>query len=87
MTSPQAHWRQGRSTHPLERVNKEIRRRTDVVGIFPSDDSVLRLVTMLLCDQSDEWCVGRRSFSQASMKLLAAFEAGTSTGLVEVAAK
>ena len=87
MTFPQAHWRQIRSTNPLERLNKEIRRRTDVVGIFPSDDSVLRLVTMLLCDQSDEWCVGRRYFSQESMKHLAAPERDAVASLVEVAAK
>ena len=74
MTFPRAHWRQIRSTNPRERLNKEIRRRTDVVGIFPSDESVLRLVTMRLCDQSDEWCVGRRYFGQESMKLLAAAE-------------
>lgn len=71
MGFPAAHWRQIRSTNPLERLNKEIRRRTDVVGIFPNDASVLRLVAMLLLEQNDEWLVGRRYFSLESMRLLA----------------
>jgi len=71
MGFPAAHWRQIRSTNPLERLNKEIRRRTDVVGIFPNDPSVLRLVAMLLLEQNDEWLVGRRYFSLESMALLA----------------
>lgn len=70
MSFPQAHWRQIRSTNPLERLNKEIRRRTDVVGIFPNDAALLRLVTMLLVEQNDEWIVGRRYFSLESMRLL-----------------
>jgi putative transposase len=70
MSFPPAHWRQIRSTNPLERLNKEIRRRTDVVGIFPNDASLLRLVTMLLAEQNDEWLVGRRYFSIESMKQL-----------------
>jgi putative transposase len=64
---PEKHWRQLKSTDPLERLNREIRRRTDVVGIFPNDASVLRLVTMLLVEQNDEWAVGRRDFSEGSM--------------------
>jgi len=67
MQFPDKHWRQIKSTNPLERLNKEIRRRTDVVGIFPNDASVLRLVTMLLVEQNDEWAVGRRYFSLESM--------------------
>lgn len=70
MAFPEKHWRQIRSTNPLERQNREIRRRTDVVGIFPSDVSALRLVTMLLVEQNDEWAVNRRYFSQESMQLL-----------------
>ena len=68
MHFPEPHWRQIKSTNPLERLNKEIRRRTNVVGIFPNDPSVLRLVTMLLVEQNDEWAVAaRRYFSLESM--------------------
>lgn len=70
MTFPQAHWRQLHSTNPLERINKEIRRRTRVVGIFPNDASIVRLVGMLLIEQNDEWAVGRRYFSLNSMAKL-----------------
>ena len=69
---PESHRRQIRSTNPLERLNKELRRRTRVVGIFPTDNSVLRLVGMLLVEQHEEWTAGdRRYFSAGSMKLLA----------------
>lgn len=68
LSFPQTHWKQVRSTNPLERLNKEIRRRTDVVGIFPNDASLLRLVTMLLVEQQEEWSVGRRYFSLESMQ-------------------
>ena len=70
MSFPQQHWRQLHSTNPLERLNKEIRRRTDVVGIFPNDASTLRLIGMLLVEQNDEWAVSRRYFSLSSMKLV-----------------
>ena len=66
-TFPPAHRRQIRSTNPHERLNKEIRRRTDVVGIFPTRASLLRLVGMLLAEQDDEWAVGRAYFSAESM--------------------
>lgn len=69
-TFPEKHWRQIHSTNPLERQNREIRRRTDVVGIFPHAASAQRLITMLLIEQNDEWCVGRRYFSLESMGLL-----------------
>jgi len=59
-TFPKAHWRQIHSTNPLERLNKEIKRRTRVVGIFPNDDSIKRLVGALLLEQNDEWTVSRR---------------------------
>jgi transposase-like protein len=70
---PEPHRRQIRSTNPLERLNKELRRRTRVVGIFPTDGSVVRLVGMLLVEQHEEWTAGdRRYFSTNSMKLLSA---------------
>lgn len=69
---PQAHWRQIWSTNPLERLNREIKRRIDVVGIFPNDAAVVRLVGALLMEQDDEWLAGRRYFSTASMEPLRA---------------
>jgi hypothetical protein len=63
---PAAHWSKLRSTNPLERFNKEIGRRTDVVGIFPDDRSLIRLVGMLCLEQNDEWLVGRRYLSAAT---------------------
>jgi transposase-like protein len=73
---PEAHRRQIRSTNPLERLNKELRRRVRVVGIFPDNAAVLRLVAMLLVEQHDEWAASdRRYFSASSMKLLHAPEA------------
>jgi transposase-like protein len=67
---PADHWRKLRSTNPLERVNREIGRRTDVVGIFPDDASLIRLATMLVIEQNDEWLVGRRYLSAGSMEPL-----------------
>ena len=64
---PADHRRKIRSTNPLERFNREIGRRTDVVGIFPDDRSLIRLASMLAIEQNDEWLVGRRYPSAASM--------------------
>jgi len=68
MAFPAEHWRQIHSTNPLERLNKEIRRRTRVVGIFPSRASLLRLVSAVLAEQDDEWQAAERGyFSKESM--------------------
>jgi len=64
---PSDHWPKLRSTNPLERVNREIGRRTDVVGIFPNDRSLIRLAASVVIEQNDEWLVGRRYLSNHSL--------------------
>jgi len=70
MDFPPAHWRQIRSTNGLERLNREIARRLDVVGIFPNRDAAVRLAGALLAEQDDEWATSRRYFSAESMAAL-----------------
>jgi putative transposase len=67
---PAEHRSKLRSTNPLERVNREIARRSDVVGIYPNDAALIRLASSLLIEQNDEWLVARRYLSQESIAAL-----------------
>jgi transposase-like protein len=84
---PPEHRRQIASTNPLERLNQELKRRSAVVGIFPNRQAVLRLFGALLIEPNDEWLVGRRYFSELSIRqLLDPPQRESTTSLAEVAA-
>ena len=67
MVFPPELWTRIYSTNPLERLNKEVKRRTNVVGVFPDGSSATRLVGAVLLEIADEWQVGRRYFSLEAM--------------------
>jgi transposase-like protein len=85
MSFPAEHWRKLRSTNPLERINREIGRRSDVVGIYPNDSALIRLAGSLLIEQNDEWLVGRRYLSIESLEAVLA-RAADVAAVVEVSA-
>jgi len=65
---PADHWSKLRSTNPLERFNREVGRRSDVVGTFPNDRALIRLAASVVIEQNDEWLVGRRYLSAHSLE-------------------
>ena len=79
MAFPREHWARLDSTNPLERLNREVKRRTEVVGVFPDTAAVLRLVGSVLIEIDDEWQVERRYFSQESMQRRKQQEGGERT--------
>lgn len=83
MSFPREHWTQIANTNPLERVNREIKRRADVIGIFPNDEAIIRLVGALMLETNDEWAVARRYLS---LETLARITDNTNVRLPAVAA-
>lgn len=82
MSFPKAHRTQIHSTNPLERLNAEIKRRTDVVGIFPNDASIMRLVGALLLEQNDEWSLQRRYMQLEGLQSLSENQAARLSAVV-----
>ena len=82
MTFAKAHRTQIASTNPLERINAEIKRRTDVVGIFPNDPAIVRLVGALLLEQNDEWQLQRRYMQLEGLKTVSDNSAHRLSGVV-----
>ena len=68
MAFPPEHWTRLSSSNPLERLNREVKRRTDIVGVFPDQEAVIRLVGSVLQELDNEWQVERQYFSQDSMR-------------------
>jgi len=82
MSFPKAHRTQIHSTNPLERVNAEVKRRTDVVGIFPNENAVIRLVGALLLEQNDEWQLQRRYMQLEGLQSLSNNQAARLSAVV-----
>src|SRR6185437_7569067 len=79
MSFPQEHWVKIHSTNGLERLNSEVKRRTDVVGIFPNDEAIVRLVGSILLEQNDEWAVQRARYM--TLETIAAISDDLAIGL------
>ena len=83
MSFPADHWPKIHSTNGLERLNGEVKRRTEVVGIFPNDDAIVRLVGAILLEQNDEWAVQRARYM--TLETIAALSDDPVVGLPAVA--
>jgi putative transposase len=86
MDFPRAHWPKIYSTNPLERLNKEVKRRANVVGIFPNEPSIRRLVGAILLEQNDEWQLQHRYLTLETMAGVAALDDSASPALLKPSA-
>ena len=84
MSFPAEHWSKIHSTNGLERLNGEVKRRTEVVGIFPNDDALVRLVGAILLEQNDEWAVQRARYM--SLETIAPLSDNPAVSLPAIAA-